>query len=280
MKKILFIFTGMLIANLSYSQGSFSNQNQDSEKFIKITSGLNIVKMRDMATSPLFYTGGLKHFELGYVKWKEGKERNLSFSTSIGKANNTTNDHTASAQVSIYNISYSKLYPIWQQDKWNLKVGGQLSNSFHIRNNPSFQNNATGLEVFSTLFASGKLSWNISNKEKKRAKFLFIPMNFKPRKRELSFRVNLAVMNNTYRNGYAYNNNSAITNDPDVFDDYQLKIFSGYRLGTELNYTVFLKNKNAIRLGYEFDAYKTGGNLDKFEMANYKLKISLLFKTK
>ena len=69
----------MLIANLSYSQGSFSNQNQDSEKFIKITSGLNIVKMRDMATSPLFYTGGLKHFELGYVKWKEGKEREPVF---------------------------------------------------------------------------------------------------------------------------------------------------------------------------------------------------------
>ena len=131
-----------------------------------------------------------------------------------------------------------------------MKVGGQLSNSFHIRNNPSFQNNATGLEVFSTLFASGKLSWNISNKEKKRAKFLFIPMNFKPRKRELSFRVNLAVMNNTYRNGYAYNNNSAITNDPDVFDDYQLKIFSGYRLGTECELHRFSRK---TRMPFDWD---------------------------
>lgn len=276
MKRILLIFTGILIANLSYSQGDFSNKNHDSGKFIKIAAGLNSIKMRDMATSPLFYTGGLKHFELGFVKWKEGKERDLSFSISTGLANNTTNNHTASSTVSIYNLSYSKLYPIWKQNKWNLKVGGELRNSFHMRNNPSFQNNATGIEVFSTLFASGKLSWDISNDS--RTKFLFF--NVKPRKRTLSFKMKLALMNNTYRNGYVYNNNSDITNDPNVFDDYQFKMFSGYRLGTELNYTVFLKNKNAIRLGYEFDAYKTGGNLDKFEMANYKLKIALLFKTK
>ncbi|MPQ48559.1 hypothetical protein GCQ56_16260 [Marinifilum sp. N1E240] len=278
MKKIVLIFTGIFLASLSYSQERMVNQ--DSEKFIKIAAGLNSVKLRDMATSPLFYTGSLKHFELGHVKYKNGKERDLFFSLSTGVADNSTNNHTASTQISIYNLSYSKLYPIWQQNKWDLKVGGELRNSFHIRNNPSFQNNATGLEVFSTLFASGKISWDISNKTNKRAKFLFIPMNFKPRKRELSFRMNLAVMNNTYRNGYVYNNNSDITNDPNVFDDYELKIFSGYRIGTELNYTVFLKNKNAIRFGYEFDAYKTGGNLDKFEMANYKLKIALLFKTK
>ncbi|WP_282015774.1 hypothetical protein [Marinifilum flexuosum] len=276
MKKILLVFTGILIANLSYSQGSFGNQNQDSGKFIKIAAGLNSIKMRDMATSPLFYTGGLKHFELGFVKWKEGKERDLSFSVSTGLASNSTNNHTASSTISIYNLSYSKLYPVWKQDKLNLKVGGELRNSFHIRNNPSFQNNATGIEVFSTLFAAGKLSWDISNDS--RSKFLFF--NVKPRKRALSFKMKFALMNNTYRNGYIYNDNSGITNDPNVFDNHQLKMFSGYRLGTELNYTVFLKNKNAIRLGYEFDAYKTGGNLDKFEMANYKLKIALLFKTK
>ncbi|MFA8434950.1 MAG: hypothetical protein ACEPOZ_10585 [Marinifilaceae bacterium] len=280
MKRKLVVIMGLLVSMFSYGQSKFVADNLEDGKFIKVGAGFNKIKFRDMATSPLFYEGSLKHFDLGFVKCKEGKERELNFSFSTGKAGNTTNKHSSLSTVSIYNLNYSKLYPVWNKDKWNFKAGGELSNTFHMRSNPSFQNNATGIEVVSTLFASGKISWDISNKKRKRARLLFIPMNFRPRKRDLSFQMKMAVMNNTYRNGYAYINNSDVINNPSVWDDYQFKMFSGYRIGTEMNYTVTLENSNAIRLGYEFDAYRTGGDLDKFAMANHVLKIALLFKTK
>lgn len=280
MKQRFLIAAGLLISMLSYGQSHVENDAEMDGKFIKVGAGFNAIKFRDMATSPLFYQGSLKHVEVGLMKIKNGKERDLNFSFSTGNASNTTNNHTSSSTVSLYNLNYSKLYPVFRSDKVNIKAGGQLSNTFQLRNNPSFQNNASGIDIFSTLFASGKFSWNISNEREKRARFLFIPMNFKARKRELSFHMKVALMNNTYRNGYAYSTNSAILNKPNVFDDYQLKTFSGFRVGSELNYTVFLKNNNAFRLGYEFDAYKTGGDLDKFAIANHKLKFTLLFKTK
>lgn len=280
MKRKFLVMVGLLLTTVIYGQNKFVNNDQVEGKFIKIQAGFNTIKFRDMATSPLYYTGNLKHVALGFVKLQNGKERELCLSFSTGLASNSTNDHVASSTVSIYGIKYTKLYPLWSIEKMDIKLGGELSNNFHLRQNPSFQNNATGLEVFSTLSAAGKFSWDISNTRTKRAKLLFIPMNFKPRKRDLSFKLKLAVMNNTFRNGYAYNNNSDITNNPSVWDDYEFKVFSGYRIGSEFNYTVFFENKNALRIGYEFDAYKTGGSLDKFGMANHKLTIALLFKTK
>lgn len=280
MKRKLLVILGLLVSVFVYGQNNYESTKKYDGKFIHIGAGFDVVKFKDLGTSPLFYSGFLKYMETGFIKFDSGKERELKFSFATGNAINTINKTTYTSNVMIGNLSYSKIYPVWHNERFMCKVGGEFKNTFQYRNNPSFQNNAVGVEFFSTLSASGKISWNISNKETKRFKILFIPFTFQPRKRELSFNMKLALMNNTYRNGYAYTGDSSVVNDPSIFDGYKFKMFNGYRIGTELNYTVFLKNGNAIKLGYELDAYKTGGNLDKFEIANFKLKIALLFKTK
>lgn len=280
MKRKFLAMVGLLLTTTIYGQNQFVNKEQVESKFIKIESGFNAIIFRDMATSPLYYTGFLSHVGLSFIKLHDGKEREFGWSLSTGLADNSTNSHVASSTVSIYGLKYSKLYPLWSNEKMNLKIGGELNNKVHVRQNPSFQNNGTGMEIFTTLFATGKLSWDISNTRRKQVKLLLLPMNFKPRKRDISFNLKLAVSNNTFRNGYAYSSNSGITNNIGLWDDYEFKMFSGYRIGSEFNYTVFFENKNALRIGYEFDTYKTGGNLDKFGMANHKLTIALLFKTK
>lgn len=280
MKRKLLVILGLFVSVFVYGQNNYESTKKYDGKFIHIGAGLDIIKFRDLGTSPLFYSGLLTDIELGLIKFDSGKEREFKFSFASGKAIKTISKTTYTSNVMIGNLSYSKLYPVWHNEKLMCKLGGELKNSFHFRNNASFQNNAVGIEFFSTLSASGKISWNISNKRTKRFKILFIPFTLQPRKRELSFNMKLALMNNTYRNGYAYTGDSSVVNDPSIFDGYKFRMFSGYRIGTELNYTVFLKNGNAIKLGYELDAYKTGGDLDKFEIANFKLKIALLFKTK
>jgi hypothetical protein len=279
MKLKITLLLGLILPTILYGQNQ-SLKNNETAKFIRIEAGLNPVKFRDFATSPLFYKGSLKKIGLYSLKEFDGKEREFGISYAFGATSNTTNDHTSASQMSIIDLSYSKMYTVKSDNNWNIKIGGKLQNTAHIRNNPSFQNNATGIEIFSTLMASGKVSRDISNKTSKEFKFLFIPFRFKARKRSLSFRLNLAAMNNTYRNGYIYNGQSAITNNAKLFDNYKFNFFSGYRFGTELNYRVYYKNKNAIQIGYTFDGYRTGGKFDKFEIAQHNLKISLLFKTK
>jgi hypothetical protein len=57
----------------------------------------------------------------------------------------------------------------------------------------------------------------------------------------------------------------------------ELQIFKGFRLNSALDYTIFLRNKNAVQLSYLWDAYRTGGHHDNFEMAAHTLNFSLLF---
>lgn len=276
MKQKLLVITGLLISIMVHWQSALNAQNSSDGSFVRVSAGFNGVKFRNMATSPLFYQGRLSHVELGLVKHQHDKERELRISLSKGNATNSFNDHTAISAISIYGLDYSRLFPVWSKSKFNLKLGGELSNRFHTRNNPSLQNNQQGLEFFSTLMLSSKLGWDISNTEEKR----FFPFRFKPAKRELSFQLKTALMNNTYRNGYIYNNQSDIINNTRLFDGYEFSLFSGYRIASELNYSVFLKNGNIINLGYGLDAYKTGGDYDKFALAHHQLKISLFFKTK
>ncbi len=86
-------------------------------------------------------------------------------------------------------------------------------------------------------------------------------------------------MNSSFRNGFIYSGQSQVLNDAKNFDGYVYKVFSGFRMGSQLDYTRYLKNKNAFQISYLWDAYRTGGQLDKFEMAHHTLRFSLQFNT-
>lgn len=112
-------------------------------------------------------------------------------------------------------------------------------------------------------------------------KLLFLKIKLKPKKRDVSFRFNVGVVNNNLRNGYAYLNQSwIISDDSQVLNGYKYAFFSGARLTSEWNYTRHLTNGNAIRFAFNTDVYTTGNQLDKFEAAHYTLKFILLFRTK
>lgn len=244
--------------------------------YIDLSAGLNISKFRDFATSPLFYNGTAKTFSISRLKADDNREIEIGLSYGFGNYNSTVNSTTSTSQLKTFAINYSRLYAIQSlsSDKWNVKVGGLYNATGNLRVNPILQNNSTGLELFSTLFGSVKVTRDLSNL----SRFGFFKL--KPAQRTLAFRFNLGLMNNTFRNGYAYSGQESVLNDENFLKSYEFKTFSGARLSSALDYTVYLKNKNGVRLSYEWDAYKTGGNLDKFEMSNHTLKIALLFNKK
>jgi len=250
--------------------------------YINVGMGIGYSYFRDFATSPLNYAGLPLYFSLAHQKIDKKREFIYSINYERGKYNYANGNSQTFSTVNSIGTNYSRLYQInaLSKNDWNFKAGGMMDVTFDLRVNPYLQNNAMGSELFATLFASSKLTKDFSREETKHKKIWFVKYNLQPRERQLSFRLNLALINSTLRNGYAYSGQSYLVNDLKFFDEYQFNVFSGYRISSSLDYTYYLKNKNALQFSYVWDAYQTGGDLDKFEMAHHIFKFSLMFNTK
>lgn len=274
-----------LLALLIPTWGITQVEEKKKEKrptYIGFEYGISNSKFRDFATSPLFYTG--KPMSLGISRTRLNAKREGKFSLTYltGKFNSSVGQEVTQSSVKTLAFSYSKLYilPKFSNEKWNLKTGGKIYSTANLRSNQSLQNNATGIEIITSLMGSIKAERDISRTANKSKKFLFIKYNLKERKRKLSYKLNIGFINTSYRNGYNYSGQSSVLNTPKLFDDYQLSTFSGLNVGSELNYDIHLKNKNIIELSYNWNLYKTGGAFDQFELVNHHLKFTFLFNTK
>lgn len=265
-------------------QLSKKEQRQNRIKYRGLSyGGLGVGNFRDFATSPLTYTG--LSFSFGGFKINMDDRRETEWGTpiSVGLYGSNFNNHSSQSTVYAIGLYYSELYKLnaLSSDKLNVKVGGMINGTLLVRTNPGLLNNGSGLEVIPTLFGSIKGTLDVSRKVDKNKKFLFFRYKRQKRKKSLALRINPGLINASYRNGYVYSGQSAITNNPKAFDDYQLKVFSGFRMSSSLDYTLYSRNTtNAIQFSYVWDAFGTGGDLDKFEMAQHGLKVTLLFDTK
>ncbi len=249
--------------------------------YINLSLGKSVSSFRDFATSPLIYRGMPTFISLSRIKQKYNSQNTLGLSYSFGTYSTSVGSERASSSVKTTSGFYSRLYDLdkVRLGKWKTKVGGLINATTNIRINNSLQNNALGIDVFATAFGSVSFSRDVSRRKAKSKKFIFIPYQLKARRRTLDARFNIGLMNNTFRNGFAYIGQSGVLNESKIFDDYKFKVFSGMRFSTAVDYTIFLNN-NALRLSYLWDAYKTGGSLDKFEMAQHTLGLSFLINTK
>lgn len=260
-----------------FSQGT-STQTQDKvEKldrpaYLNIAMGLNISSFRDFATSPLTYTGNPIHTALTHVDMDDSRESHFTPSYSFGTYKSNYNQHSSESEVKTVSINYLELYQIRKLSSpmFNFKIGGQFNATANHRENSELFNNSEGVDVIATLFGSAKATLGLRCGEEK---------NGKP-KQTLSYSIHVGLVNSSYRNGFAYISPSAPLNNDEFFAGYEFRIFKGFRMNSRLDYTFFLRNRNAIQLGYSWDAYRTGGHHDNFEMATHSLQFSLLFNLK
>jgi len=291
-KPKIYIIQILIVASLSAFSQQLKNasdttvlshiNNATCPSYLEIGTGLGIGSLRDFATSPLVYVGPGFNATLGYVAKNEERETNINTRTVVSLLISTGVKELSTATVISSFISYSELFKIkkWSSEKWNIKLGGTFDATTNIRINPSLNNNSSGFEMINTLFASGKLTYDVSRKTDiliKSGKYSRIA---RVRKREICYQLNIPVMNNTLRNGFIYFNPSVVVNEPNLFFGYKYKVFSGFRINSTIDYVMYMKNKNALKLTYAWDAYKTGGNLDKLYVANHVVLFSLLFNLK
>lgn len=286
--KLIVLYVSSLIllaqANLAQAQQdnaptiaerSFAGKNEvrgQKAKYYEIGLGINGANYRDFATSPLFYRGTALQLSFARSAMSSSRESRYGMSYDFGALSAKSGDNRTASKARRIELSYSQLYRIGllASEKMHTKVGFLLAGNGNLRTNPALNNNAIGIDVFANLMGSIKITRDVSRQR---------ATEQSKRKRSLDFRLNIGLVNSSFRNGYVYADQSALLNNPDIFGDHQFKIFSGFRASSSLGYTRYLKNKNAVRFSYEWDAYATGGDLDKFEMAHHVLKATLLFNT-
>jgi hypothetical protein len=262
----------------SGEEGSSKAQRKARPNWLDISYGLGQTTFRDQATSPLFYSGILQSVGLNTIASDQRRYSDFGFRFAFGTAQSVN----AASSTTVFSTWYSRLYqiPSWSSDRWNFKVGGMVNITGNNRINRSLGNSGQGIELFGNLFASGKVEWDVSRKEGKSKKFLFIKYYLPKRKRDLAFQLNLGLLNSNYRNGISYQGQSAVLNNPVSFDGYEFNLFSGFRASSSLHYTIYLPNQNGFRVAYLWDAYSTGGDRDRFVMSHHLLQFSFLFNTK
>lgn len=281
MKKLLTLFFYFIFVGLYAQQDSVTSSvkyRKTMPVYIEISTGFNKSKFIDFATSPLYYKGMLRNIMLAIRKETEKREVFFATRYTFGNYKMSYNDIiTTSKCIANVSLRYTRLYQldVFNDDRWNLKVGGTFDIAGDFRGNPALMNNQVGYEAFTTLFASGKISRDISNKEK--IEFLFF--KFKPKTRRLSYQLDLAVVNGVWRNGYIYSNSSAVYNEPSFFTDHPYKLFSGYRMSSRLDYEIGIFNQNTLKFSYIWDAMMSGKkDQDRFQMVNNVWMVSLNIK--
>lgn len=287
MKKLIKIMILLQVFVMGvYSQNdtqllSKKEMRKQMPSYIEVSLGSSSSNFRDFATSPLFYKGRTNYTSLSRSKINQDRELDFGVAYFFGNCSSTFNDHITSSSLKTVSLYYSRLYKLEKlsSNEWNTKIGGLLYGTGNFRTNMSLQNNASGLELIPTVLGSVKISKSFKPQASKSKKILFIKYQTKPKTRNLAYRLNIGLVNSSYRNGYVYAGQSDVLNAPKITDDYEFKMFSGFRMSSALDYTVSLKNKNKVQLSYLWDAYKTGGNLDPLEMAQHTLKLTLLFNT-
>ncbi len=247
--------------------------------FIEIGAGINNSKFIDFATSPLYYSGFLRHVSGSYKKETEKREVFYNIGYSFGSYSLEYNSlELSSDPLANFNIRHTRLYQIdaFSDEKWNLKVGGTIDARGLGRLNPALMNNQFGADLFVNLMASGKVSKDISNSSNK--KFWFVKAKAKERK--LSYQLDLGLINSTYRNGYIYSNSQPVYNpNASLFGAHEFLLFSGFRMSSRFDYEHAISNNNTLKFSYIWDAMMSGNKeSDRFQLVNNIFLVSLNIK--
>ena len=270
MKKIVYFWVFCLQLLL----GSFSciaqhdlvkQSNTTRPAYLSIAVGLHYSTFRDFATSPIFYNGTPKYVALSHIDFDKKRTSDFQLSHSFGTFRIDEEHSEAVSKVRVFAIDHTELFA-WAKttnSRIKLKMGGRMNSTINIRNNEAFGNNSEGFEVISTLFGSINGSIDLRRNEAQL-------------KRNLSFSIHIGLVNTSYRNGFIYTRQSPLLNQDNINEGYKFSFFSGYRMNSSVEYFVWLKNRNAVQLSYQWDIYNIRGIQNGFEMATHSLKISIL----
>jgi len=297
MKQLIFgVSFSLCLLNVGSAQEKSTSNLPDIDKiefkptryFISSYGSGNSI-YRDFATSPLFYRGPLFSVQMAWQSNRIKSMRQWTFltnfsPTSVQLADDQSYKTKAGGVFSSSSIGYNYMRPLSQltRGKFSFAAGGMWLNTFNFRLNQALGNNAVGIEFFSNIMASGSVKYDASHDKSGRRYILkYLYYTRKPRNQHFSLQFNAGLLNWNYRPGYAYKElpelDGSKTNPLTlVLSGFDWKL-NGYRFGSELSFTRFKQNGNAVKWSYCWDVLHAPGRFEPFQMAMHRFQLSLLF---
>lgn len=252
-----------------------------SHIYLNLSAGADRLSLRDKATSPLIYKGIIPSFRLSAYSAKEHRKYFQShLQYAFGNVNNSTGVEFSQSFNHVIWFQAQQMYAAAVQRKSEWFLGGTVDLVNQIRINPKLMNNSFGLDFVQTLFFSAEYRYHIqAQKDKVYDFYLFKVKNRADRLKYFSFLVHVPLWLSSYRNGYAYANQTGVVNGINPLDGYEFKVWNGFRMMTQVSFVKALKNKNRYQLSYVWDAYKVGG-AQAFTVAHHNVQFSLWYNLK
>lgn len=279
MRKLLLVF--LLIPYFSVFSQTQENQFQNVQgNYLGISAGLATGVMRDIVTSPLFYTAFMPAVNIDYKLYCPKSIFSVNFATLNGLYMTLTHDdvYSATGNKFDFDISYYRLLETNSGNGLNNYLGVSTGNFSELYMNSSFMNAGFTFNNFTDFSLNLKTDWRITKPEKQKKFLWLIKYTSKEKQYLLSGKLGIPVISLMYRPSYTNPGNSTLNNDV-LFQGYSMntKVFSG--LSIDISISRILQNGNMVRFGYYWDFITSGKNaINRIDMSHHIFTIGLIFK--
>ncbi len=260
---------------------------QDAEKslsykgnYLGISGGFSTGLMRDMVTSPLFYTGIMADVALDYTNVSEKNLVNFNFTTVNGLyvSSGVDDFYTSTGSIFDFELAYYRNIEEYSRFDFAQYIGFSVGNYSAIRVNNAFMNAGMTFDNFTDFDLNLRADFPFTRHEKKKKLFWLIPYTKKEKHFLVSGKIGIPVYSLIFRPDYTNPGNSTLNNDV-LFPGYEMsgKVFSG--MNTDLSIARFLNNGNMIKFTY-FWEYMTTGKLttNRLDTSRHAFLFTLVFK--
>lgn len=284
MKNKIFIYLFLLlIGNPLFSQTADNgNQYLYNGKYLNVSGGISTGLMRDMVTSPLFYTAAMPAIAIEYAAIGEKNTVNFNFTTLNGfyLASGVDDSYISNGHIFDFELAYYRNIQEYGHLNFPYYLGVSVGNYSALRINEALMNAGVAFDNFTDFDLNIKADWQFTRHEKKKKLFWLIPYTKKEKHFLISGKLGVPVYSLIYRPGYTNPGNSTLNNEI-LFPGYEMsgKVFSG--MNTDLSISRFLNNGNMIKFSY-FWEYMTTGRMDvnRLDTSRHMFLFTLVFKIK
>ncbi|MGF1637024.1 MAG: hypothetical protein ACFCUU_08130 [Cyclobacteriaceae bacterium] len=272
----------VLRANEVFSEKKKQRDSPRNAMYLFSGPQLDIHKARDFGVSPLMYQGtspgffgGIQaHSDQTYGRFMVGYAYGyIEPNIDLGVLYRTQN-HSL-----VYDMSYLKRVAYMEKLKTRLYLGGSVIGTYHARINPELNNAAFHYDFITGLGPGIRFERDFSWKKVVK-KIWFINLKTRERHITTAFQMNLPIAFLYMRPEYAVIRD--FTNGTTGFSGQNSLTFgslgSVYRLNTSFDLQYFLRNGNALRFSYIWDAGSLNSGFNDLQTSHHLLQFSLMFK--
>lgn len=246
-------------------------------KYLNFELFVGQTNAQDYAVSPLQFKGS--NFGAGLCYYNRGEDSEWSVNTLATNSfmkNEYSGSKTqfVSGTINAYYLRNSKKLT---GKKIRTYLGGYLLGNGNVRINPSYFNTSYIYDIISSIGISGKINSGFDFKTKA---FTWNNQGTEGREKYISldYQLSIPLLHIYNRPGYATIDNFASTENTNARETKINTWGKTARLTSKVDLTLFLKNNNALRISYYWDAYSASPNYNKLAVSNTGFLMTLMFR--